>query len=362
MKYFKFLRSVSKRGDLGSDIRGYVDESISPRVYGWVSCDDIDEPLLVHIVKGDESQTVLADIERPDVLAAGVSKRLNCGFETRFSERNFAMAKAQVLIPVKEIERTEKNYAGRNVFFMHIPKTAGSSVNDLLQQSCPEGQFLSHIEGIRNQWLELARPKQILSGHIGYNEYKKNFGDQSRVVISFFRDPYRQLISHFYWVRHLSEPEKKDFLNGHSNLIKSISKRLSEFDLSSISGLRDYIQSMETKEIKLFDNFQVRFLTAPIKGVRVSDDDCREACSNLHRIHIVGIVEDMKGSFNSIARYLKLPNKEFIPSKNVNPYNYGIDINDEHVREILYPLVQYDLRLYEAVYSKYQSQLELLKI
>ena len=345
-------------------IKGYVDDAINPKVKGWVSSTEIDDPLMVQITKGKEQINILADKDREDVYTAGLSKNKKCGYEAQFSEDNFAVASVRAYALSDELQLAVPEYRGRKGFFIHIPKTAGSSLNEMFKQSYGEDNFYSHIEGIRDQWDTVARNAFMLSGHVGYNLYEEFFGDQNRILITFLREPYKQLISHFYWVRHLSEPEKKDFLNNHSPLVQKISKRLFESDLSTEVGLKEYVDSMTPQEHRLFNNFQTRFLVNPVKVSKILPLHYIKAVQTLGKIDIVGIVENMDESMKLLTPFLNKDMLEIVDKKeiravkrNVNPYDYGIDIGNELIREILHPLVRFDLDLYKKALEKNRSLL-----
>ena len=363
---FKLRKSLPKEESiqpyvlLADRVQGFLDEPINPEVHGWVACNSLEEKLVVYIEKGDESKFVNVDVERPDVVAAGVSDNINCGFHAKFSQENFSIAKVKAVIPLKGIEHTKQCYKDRKLFFLHTPKTAGSTVNQILSHKYPDGELLTNIQDIRDEWSSVARAKTALSGHLDFDEYNRNFGDQNRVVISFFREPYAQLASHLYWVRHLSEPEKKGLLSSHDESIQSISKKLSNVDISNTDELASYIRSMDLKEKKLFQNMQVRFLTGSIAERVITQKHYDKACQNLCKIHVVGIVEEMTGSIDLMGELLGLGKINSIPSLKVNPYSYGIDITNRNVREILSPLVSLDLKLYKVALEKFKSQRDLV--
>lgn len=341
-------------------VKGALDEAVLPKVRGWITESGTKEPLYVAINKGEEVRIVCADQLREDVRDAGLSEHADCGFQAFFSPDNYHPASARILLPGDFILPTRKSYANRKLFFIHIPKTAGSSVNEFIKSSLAEGEFIAHIEGIRKSWKDDARKVTALSGHIRYPEFNDFFGKQNRVLVCFFRDPYRQLVSHLYWVRHLSEPGNEEFLAGHPEIIRKMSQNLVSVDLSDAEQLKDYFHSLNPVELGLFDNYHVRFLSSP-KG-KVTETDLSESLKILNRIHIIGLAEDMLGSMNSISLFMGFPKPAQEARKNVNPYQYGIDLSSDRVREILFPYVQYDLALYEAAKVRYEFQKQLIPL
>jgi len=91
--------------------------------------------------------------------------------------------------------------------FLHIPKTAGTSVKPLFQQeySC---QFIEETNG--KKWLDYKhRPGQIrhISGHVTLSEVRENvavaeeFSKYGRFLLTFVRDPLQRVVSDYYYIR-----------------------------------------------------------------------------------------------------------------------------------------------------------------
>lgn len=113
--------------------------------------------------------------------------------------------------------------------FVHIPKTAGSTVNHHLQKSHLSGQ--DHIE----QWLgnpQVAKDKirylDWVSGHISFpsmRSFLANCSPRHMLYFSIFRDPIKQITSHYNWLIEIFH-KSEGFYNSHPENIKKISETI----------------------------------------------------------------------------------------------------------------------------------------
>lgn len=335
---------------------GCVDDMQHATVRGWVGCKEDKTPVCLKITKGDEVKLILAEESRPDVMRAGKLSHKNCGFNVKFSEFNHGQVRIDVMVQAKELIPIVPDYSQRKIFFLHIPKAAGSSVNDVITKALPDVTTYTHIEGIRDQWTEISH-SAFLSGHIRYPEYAKSFSKSDFVVFSFFREPYAQLRSHMNWVRRLVEPELAEFRNGHAKHIQVIADRLSKVDFVSVSGLTDFVSNLKRNGfLGLFDNCQVRYLSSVSPNERVDKKHLLEAIYNLEQLHFVGICEYSEESQAMLLKLMNLSGIEAGKHSNANSFDYGLDINQKEVRFVLEPLVQYDLKLYKVAMELFKQQ------
>lgn len=331
---------ISKLGYLGC-----ADELTRPCVSGWVSY--IDEglnPVSLKITKGTEIEFAIADEVRKDVQQSGRVKTAMCGYSVSFSADNFEPAIVEVLTPVGTLSKVTPNYKNRKLFFIHIPKAAGSSVNDLIS-SVIDGLYYTHIEGLRSRWNEIKDAK-FLSGHIRYNEYENSFSQDDYVVFAFFREPLSHLKSHMNWVRRLAEPDLVNNRDSHSVVVHVIADELATLDFSNVDSIQSYVKQIKPIAYGLFDNCQVRFLSDVRPNERVSQKHLDQAINNMRHLHFVGISEHSKESQKQLLSLLGLESKTPEAKSNVNSYDYRLNVDEEQIVDALNPLVKYDHKLY----------------
>ena len=334
---------------------GCVDSVKDQQVIGWVGCVNNEEPVCIKITKGDEVQVVLANLPRPDVLNATELKSELCGFSTKFKSDNIGVVQVEIMVSAQKLPIIRPDFSNRKVFFVHVPKAAGSSINDFLCNAFSSETTFTHIEGIKEQWPNIVNSK-YLSGHIRYPNYVENFSRHDFFVFSFFREPFSHLRSHLNWVRRLAEPELLDFRNKHSELVKSIADELTEVDFRSENSMSLFVSSLRKGAYGLFDNCQVRFFSSVKGDERVEKKHLDEAISNIKSLHLVGISERSKESQALLADLLKLPKQEEEQRSNINSYDYGLNTKDPKFRDILRPLIEFDLALYKSAISIFEEQ------
>lgn len=113
------------------------------------------------------------------------------------------------------------NLNRKSAIFVHIQKTAGTSMIDLIKQHYQQKHVISHgnyLEGVDparfqdNSWLDEKaidsfRNVPFLSGHFGY-DFAKLFMSE-RYSFTFLRDPVERVLSFYYFCRNRDPNEYK---------------------------------------------------------------------------------------------------------------------------------------------------------
>ena len=141
--------------------------------------------------------------------------------------------------------------------FVHIPKTAGSSVNKSLEGL---GCGISHFENFlatkdRSSLRSVLAGKQWVSGHVPYPEFTKVLDelhvDSKLMFLTAIRNPLDQVRSHYNWLVEIYF-KGRQFYDGHPENIKEISSVIRSSNRSSAKSL---IENLE-KYRGLFLNIQ----------------------------------------------------------------------------------------------------------
>lgn len=144
-------------------------------------------------------------------------------------------------------------------FFVHVPKTAGSTVNGYLSQLSPNGR--EHCEGILQNDDKFRREcnrRDWVSGHANYCEVMLRLAAVTDRPIRMFtcvREPTKQLMSHYNWLIEIFR-RGETFYNSHPRVIKVISKRIREADNSNPNAIIANLLSAPF----LFLNLQSRYV------------------------------------------------------------------------------------------------------
>ncbi|UUY09841.1 sulfotransferase family protein [Pseudomonas sp. J452] len=175
--------------------------------------------------------------------------------------------------------------------FLHIPKTAGVAVREILSAKHHKNEVV-HVEDPNRFILDIdaQNTTKLIHGHfdISFIERRPCIGDK---VFTFLRDPFERSISEYFFVKKGSydfsslPPEQADVIKR----IQSLS--LDEYLLSQERGIRGRVQ-----------NNQLFFLSGDVFNASHSLEQRYEmACQNLDKFHYIGIVEDMEKSLQLLA-------------------------------------------------------------
>lgn len=236
-------------------------------------------------------------------------------------------------------------------FYLHIPKTAGTTFNDFLTQKFSEDECVFHLE----DKLTAIKDQTILSGHIPLPKAEKviaNFHEYIQLTV--FREPLEQISSHLRFVRKLAELSEKRRLEQHTAPIQKIVARLSLTDLSSPKELQMFIEWLEEENLVLFHNTQTQYLIG--SRFKIDESMLKEAKERLDKIQFVGITEKLDEYMRFLTFNLKLPNSVYGNKKlNITSETFGLDIEDKEIQKVLEPLIYYDKIIYQQAKERFEE-------
>jgi hypothetical protein len=234
--------------------------------------------------------------------------------------------------------------------YVHIPKTAGSTVNKVLSEWYGDQHSIIHAES-KMYWKESVKQNKLdyLSGHIPYIVFSKMkllSGFKKAIT---FREPYSHAISHLSWIRALALKENRQRYEAHPEYIQILSEKLASYDLAFPEQITAAIKSFDHLEHRLLDNTQTRYIRSELAKVVVDEADLVDAVENLKHFDFVGTDNDISGFLSEIAIDYGFEYKVEDRRENVLNNKFGLNINNPDIKEALLPLVKYDLKLYDAV-------------
>lgn len=152
------------------------------------------------------------------------------------------------------MKRYPQHYEEKDfVFFLHIPKTAGTSVTTALTSAFPEDRTLTpyQLNNVRKHPPEIYMNAELLCGHFTHDVYGKRLPKQPDFILTFLREPVEHFVSLYFHLR--IDPtftyttrltEQKEF----AEEIHSFTREHS---------IEDFLRSPFSR---IFDNFQTRYL------------------------------------------------------------------------------------------------------
>jgi hypothetical protein len=174
------------------------------------------------------------------------------------------------------------------LIFLHLPKTAGSTLARVIERQYPAGAVLPLYdsatgEEIRSIPDDRMRRLRVVMGHFYFGAHR--FASRPATYVTVLRDPIERVISHYYYVRR----EPTHYL----------------YDAAQELSLADYVRSCNLAEP---NNDQTRLLCGEYQGaipttctdpmLPLAKENLREHCA------VVGLTEDFDRSLLLIKRRL----------------------------------------------------------
>lgn len=184
------------------------------------------------------------------------------------------------------------------VLFVHIPKTAGTSVRTLLGRAgggrCVDMPLRAEE---RARVASRIGPTDIVLGHVGF-ELRASFPAPPFVFI-FLRDPIDRALSNFSFLQRRRPAP-------------GVAEDEGDFVAAEGKSLAAFLRDEPVAASRHVGNLHVWFLTrdgiAPRDDLRsISRDDLAKAIENLAQIDVIGLAEHMTESLLQLFRGLGLP-------------------------------------------------------
>jgi len=308
---------------------------------------------------------IVANSYREDLQSYRLHPNGLCGFEFQYPKdinvRNYSHITLYINTSKKPVYRVATDQIPiviegglPKLFFMHIPKTAGTSFNTFARSCFPHDKTMIHIESEdKATYPLLEREKTYLSGHLSIQKIKEGFDVSKFDLHTLIREPHSNLHSHLRWVKRLGADRKSGFFKKHHKTIQDISIKLNETDLTKGDNLHMLVDNLKGIELDFFDNLQTRyFLDYRPEKVEISDFD--NVKKNIPLFKSIGLTEKYPQFIQNFCNFyqMKNVNKPSTPL-NKSAYQKLFDYDDPKVRSILAPLVEADLLLYSDIVKLY---------
>lgn len=237
------------------------------------------------------------------------------------------------------------------ILFLHIPKTAGTSVNLMLSKGFQTNRIKLHAESERS-----SRYKDInwqnfdfISGHLLLRELTTLIPAHNNVLkITILRNPIQQLLSHINWVKYISNDTNSKFFKNHPDDIKDFSLKLREINFNKANEVIFFLENMPDIGHRLFNNCQTRYLMDKA-SIRISAADAQKAIDSLSFFDYVGTLENLENFIQKIYFEMNWSVKTKVIKSNALKNKYKVNIDSKKIEEALYPLYCADQILYEHI-------------
>lgn len=256
----------------------------------------------------------------------------------------------QVSVACRDLELL-RPAPGRPIFFMHIPKTAGTSFNAFVRNCFSRDDYLPHIERLTPVQRQTLLPRaRYLSGHIPWREIAGLLDPGRYDLYAIVRNPYAHLHSHLNYVRcvHTDAEHEVHYHYRHNETIRDLARRLAGIDFRDDRQIRRLVAELSGYECDFFDNIQTRYFL-DYRPERVTQADYLQAVQNMMHFRSIGLTERYDRFRDRFCRDLGLPPQSQTLRSNRSERYRLVDLTQPSSRSIIDPLVRFDCRLYDLV-------------
>ena len=213
-----------------------------------------------------------------------------------------------------------------DIYFLHIPKTAGSSLTNLIHKSYPVHERLDAFE-----WYELVKIEsqrlqeyRCFTGHFGTGLF--SLLDRQIPTVTLLRDPFERVVSHLnfawarsrqnhrgLWARMLGQLPVMTYFK----YVLARPQRWRAFDnvqtyhLGVDLDLRPWRKKPDHRELAM--------LLKQLANNQSQEEILQKAKRTLNSMAVVGTVERLGESVKLICAHLGIPVPDTLPTKNVSP-------------------------------------------
>ena len=266
-------------------------------------------------------------------------------------------------------ENNAVKYRSSHIYFVHIMKSSGTSIEGLLRKLTRRSAAPVTYEPILSYYCSSMLyfyQKTVKSPRTRYISLdKRSYGLHKMVpspgyYITVLRNPVDRFVSMYYYIKQGRYPGLLE-----DQLFS---------DIFNSKDLEDFVESTKNKQIPFFDDHSIRMLhfdrypdvfstfsggpDTYIQGtteiIKINQSHYEEALRNLRNCAFVGLTEHFDESQQMLETLLGLESLKTV-EMNVNK-NYDKKGISEKIRALIEPRVVYDTKLYEEAKSIFKKQ------
>lgn len=235
------------------------------------------------------------------------------------------------------------------IFFMHIPKTAGTSFNSFARSLYKPKEILTHIEAYdHSTFHQIAADYRFISGHLRMDSVHNYFNGADFQLYTLVREPYAQLHSHLNWLRGIGANPESDFYKAHHGLFKDLADQFGDKTSLTNDTLQIIVDNISGVLSKLLDNNQSRHFLSSDPEV-ISENHWGEIQDNLNLFTLAGTTKNYAKFREDFCFLNSFEKPKQTTPLNASKYTPLYDYNNQTTQEIVHPLVTMDLQLYKLV-------------
>jgi hypothetical protein len=252
---------------------------------------------------------------------------------------------------------------GPMIFFMHIAKTAGSLLNQIVTDTVGPDQVVVHCERfLRNaEFSDQIRTHQFISGHVYIRdwEYFCNKNGHKTVNITCIREPISQLVSHLRWIDHYNMPEVRGAYLALDKMTQEVVDRIHDVDFDDPGSIDHFLTNLPPRGVQYFDNCQSRYFLCGGRDGRfdpISLNSRPLLSRAIKRFQWIGVAETFEHDLGLLGKLVGLPLQYNQERVNEGRSARRIDTTKPLMRRVLQKRLILDDWLYQFVLARHRKQ------
>ncbi len=231
------------------------------------------------------------------------------------------------------------------VFFLHIPKTAGSSICDMFAFTFD--RFLRDAQSHPDQCQELLGGDETFfaGGHFLFPRARPFIERDDLFTFTVLRDPFEQVISHLKWVKAYGNPPMVHRRAEIHPGLAELAQDLWDMPLNDARSVRDLAVA---KAPRVFCNLQTRYLC---EGGYC---DLWQAFSNIQSLTFYFSLPDIVSAMQFVSG--QVGHLEEQKTINTAMIDEQVDLEDPAIREVYREMIELDLAFYDTVMESSRSR------
>lgn len=236
----------------------------------------------------------------------------------------------------------------RQLAFMHIGKTAGTSFHHLIRNALPEAlTFNGGPEQYDVMTPEQLEPFDLLLGHFSFHHSMKF--RPNKYLLTFLRDPVERVLSNYHFLKSWG-----GYVDATNEDMIRASRELS---------LNGFLQSPLPQVRAVVENHQTYFFGSDWRASRTEAPEAlfQRARENLHSLQFIGLTERYAESIAMLYDDLGFSGTPSVTRLNVTPERPPADELSPEDRSMIEDLNSLDIRLYEQAKLIFEKRVERFK-
>jgi hypothetical protein len=237
-----------------------------------------------------------------------------------------------------------------NLFFLHIPKTGGTSVAGVIKS------YFSIATPLDYNFPDLETrliTSDFVWGHISLDAFRRIPHSDRFLNAVIIRNPFARLASHLQFTDRYNEPRFAEGFYELPDAVKATVRQVANVDFEDADAIGTFLRSASFWGRAAYDNCQTQFLTdTPTppeylpRSCCVAESQINEAVARLETFDFLGVTEDLSSTIAQIASAYGQIVAPPTTALNVGHHGRRVNWRDPAIQEAMLPLLHGDVAVY----------------